>query len=115
MARGDVVIVSIPGDYGKPRPAVIVQDDLHAEHASIVVLPITTYALAAPTFRVRVQPDPTTGLREISQIMVDKIVALPRGKISPAVGRLADGTMREVSRALASFLGLAATSTERPA
>lgn len=115
MARGDVVIVSIPGAYGKPRPAVIVQDDLHANHASIIVLPITTHLLTAPTFRLGVEPDAANGLRETSEIMVDKIVALPREKVSPPVGRLADEVMRRISVTLAAFLGLAKTGSERPA
>jgi hypothetical protein len=35
MRRGDLVVVSLPGDYGKPRPALVVQCDWFAEHPSV--------------------------------------------------------------------------------
>ncbi len=37
MRRGDIVIVAFSGDFGKPRPAVIVQSDyLNDTHATIL-------------------------------------------------------------------------------
>ncbi len=52
MRRGDVVLVAVPGDYGKPRPAVVIQTDLANEtHASFVVCPMTSYIQDAPLFR----------------------------------------------------------------
>ena len=108
MKRGDLVIVSAPGDDGKPRPAVIVQSDLFNEtHASIVVCLITSERQDAPVFRIDVQPSEITGLTVTSQIMVDKIVALRRERIAQHIGRLNDETMVRLNRSLALFIGLA--------
>ena len=108
MKRGDLVIVSAPGDYGKPRPAVIVQSDVFNEtHASIVVCLITSERQHAPLFRIDVQPSETTGLTVTSQIMVDKIVALRRERIAQQIGHLNDETMVRLNRSLALFIGLA--------
>jgi len=108
MKRGDVVLASAPGDYGKPRRAVVVQSDFFNEvHPSIGVCPPTTHLVAAPIFRISVTPSAENGLRENSQIMIDKVVTLPRGRIRDPVGRLDDVTMARVNRALAVFFGLA--------
>ncbi len=72
MKRGDVVIVAAAGDYGKPRPAVIVQTDAFPEtHASVVVCQMTSEIAEAPDFRVTIQPSKENGLRARSQIMAD--------------------------------------------
>lgn len=107
MKRGDIVIVVAPGDFGKPRPAVVVQSDLFNEtHSSIVVCLLTTDVVDAPLFRVTVEPTRENGLRERSQIMVDKIVALRRDRIDRRAGALDAGTLLRVNRFLAFWLGL---------
>ena len=59
MRRGDLVTVAATGDYGKPRPAVIVQTDAFPEsHASVVVCQLTSELVDAPDFRVSVDPTP---------------------------------------------------------
>ena len=71
MNRGDVVICAAPGDYGKPRPAVVVQSDLfNGSHSSVVVCPVTTHLEDAPLFRIPVPAGKTTGLKIESQVMV---------------------------------------------
>jgi mRNA interferase MazF len=107
MTRGDLVMVSLPGDYGKPRPALIIQSDLFAQVPSRTVLPLTSDAVEAPLFRVPVDPSPENGLRLRSYIMVDKVHTLPRVKVGALCGRLDDRTMLQVNRALALFLGFA--------
>ncbi len=108
MKRGDLVIVSAPGDYGKPCPAVIIQSDIFNEtHASIVVCLVTSERQDAPLFRIDVQPSETTGLKMTSQIMVDKIVALRRERIDQHIGRINDDTLIRLNRSLALFIGLA--------
>lgn len=77
LNRGDLVTVAIRGDYDKPRPALIIQSDLFAEHPSITVLPVTSDLRAAPLLRLTVQPDPENGLLRTSQIMVDKAQTIP--------------------------------------
>lgn len=109
MKRGDVVVVAIQGDYGKPRPALVIQSDLFNEtHASVTVAPVTSTIVDAPLFRLTVDPSSSNGLRSLSQIMVDKAVAVRRDRIGQAIGRLDDSTMIRVNRAVALWLGLAA-------
>src|SRR5713226_4321932 len=82
MRRGDVVTVAAAGDYGKPRPAVIVQTDAFPEnHASVVVCQLTSELVEAPDFRVTIEPVPENGLRLKSQVMADKPVTLRRERI----------------------------------
>jgi mRNA interferase MazF len=107
MKRGDVVAVALFGDYGKPRPAVVIQSDLFDEHPSVSVLPITSEARNSPTFRIDLPVNETTGLRRPSQVMVDKIQTVPRRKIHEAIGRLDEAPMLAIDRALAVFLGIA--------
>jgi len=82
MKRGDVVIVAITGDYGKPRPAIIVQTDLLPEtHASVIICQMTSQLVDAPDFRITIEPSLENGLREPSQVMVDKPVTVRRDRV----------------------------------
>ena len=107
MKRGDIVTVSLPGTYGKPRPALVVQSDLFDVHPSVTLLPITSELRETPLFRISVDPSTDNGLQKESQIMVDKIDTVLREKVGESFGRLDDSRMLEVSRALAVFLGFA--------
>lgn len=108
LRRGDVVTVAVPGDYGKPRPAVVVQADLfNGTHSSVTLLPLTSTVVDAPLFRMTIDPGRRNGLTRVSQVMVDKIISVPRGKVGAAIGRLEDETMLRVGRALAVWLGIA--------
>lgn len=106
MRRGDLVTVAVSGDYGKPRPALVVQADAFGEHPSVVVLPLTSELHDAPLFRVTVSAGGSTGLRMRSQIMVDKATAVPRTKLGDKIGRVDRSTMDSVDEALREFLGL---------
>jgi len=106
LRRGDVVIVALQGDYGKPRPALVVQSDLFSAHASVAILPITSDLLAAPLFRISVQPSADNGLGKPSQIMVDKPYTVARQKIGGRVGRLEEATLLQVNRSMMVWLGL---------
>jgi mRNA interferase MazF len=108
VRRGDVVIVAIQGDHGKPRPALVIQSDLFNDtHPSVAVAPVTSTIVDAPLFRLTLDPTDSNGLRSVSQIMVDKVTAVRRSKIGKAVGRLDDRTMIRVNRAIALWFGLA--------
>lgn len=108
MQRGDLVVVAATGDYGKPRPAVIVQTDAFPEsHASVVVCQLTSELADAPDFRVNVDPGPENGLRVTSQVMADKPVTIRRERIGQKIGRLGDRDMARLNAALAFVLGLA--------
>ncbi len=106
MKRGDLVTVAVSGDYGKPRPALVVQADAFDLHPSVIVLPLTSEIHDAPLFRVPVGAGKETGLRAASQIMVDKATTVPRGKIGPRMGRVSPATLQAVNVALRGFLGL---------
>ena len=106
MRRGDLVTIAVSGDYGKPRPALIVQADAFRSLGAVTVLRLTSELHEWPTFRVTVQPSAENGLQTMSQVMIDRAVSLPREKVGAAFGRLEDDTMRTVSRALVAFLGL---------
>jgi mRNA interferase MazF len=107
MMRGDLVTIAMPGDFGKPRPALVIQANLFGEHTSVTVLPITSTLVAAPLLRVTVQPSAENGLQKPSQVMVDKAMTVKREKAGPAFGRIDADAMVEVERCLAVFLGIA--------
>ncbi|KAF1036253.1 MAG: putative endoribonuclease MazF [Herbaspirillum frisingense] len=107
MRRGDFVTVAIQGDFGKPRPALVIQANQFAEHTSVTVLPVTSTLVPAPLLRVTVQPSAENGLQKPSQVMVDKVMTVMRDKIGPAFGRIDPDTLVEVERCLAVFLGIA--------
>jgi mRNA interferase MazF len=106
MKRGDLVTVAVSGDYGKPRPALVIQSDAFDQHPSVIVLPLTTELHDAPLFRVTVNATEETGLRGPSQIMVDKATTVPRLKIGSPIGRVTASTMAAVNEALRGFLDL---------
>ena len=109
MKRGDVVTVVVQGDYGKPRPAVVVQSDwFNATHASVTVVPVTTTIVDAPLFRVLAEPSTTNGLRSVSQLMVDKLTTVRRDKVGKRIGSIGDDVMQRVTRAVALCLGVGA-------
>lgn len=105
MKRGDLVTVAVSGDYGKPRPALVIQADAFELHPSVVVLPLTSEIHDAPLFRITVQTGKETGLRAPSQIMVDKPTTVPRVKIGKRIGSINASTMEDVEAALLGFLG----------
>jgi mRNA interferase MazF len=108
MRRGDVVTVAATGDYGKPRPAVIVQTDaLPLEHASVVVCQLTSDFADAPDFRVTIEPSERNGLRARSQVMADKPVTLRRERVGRQIGQLEDSDIARLNIALAFVMGLA--------
>lgn len=105
--RGDLVTIATQGDFGKPRPALIIQSDLFREHSTITVLPITSTLVSAPLLRVTVHPTPENGLQKTSQVMVDKAITVKQEKIGPAFGRIDANGLIEIERTLAVLLGIA--------
>jgi mRNA interferase MazF len=107
MRRGQFVTVAAPGDYGKPRPALVVQSDLFAELPSVVICPLTTTIRTdADLFRLEVEPSPRNGLRQLSQIAIDKLTVIPVDKVGAAIGHADDALLLRVNRALTLFLGI---------
>ena len=100
-------MVTTPGDYGKPRPALIVQSHLFAELPSVVICPLTTTLRDdADLFRLDVQPSARNGVRQASQIAVDKLTVVPSSKIGEVIGEADDELLLRVNRALSLFLGI---------
>jgi mRNA interferase MazF len=107
VKRGDLVAAVAPGAYGKPRPYLLLQaDEFNPTHDSFTVAPLTSHLVGAPLFRITVEPSPTNGLRSVSQVMIDKLVTLPRAKLGPVIGRLDADVVQRVNRSLAVWLGL---------
>ena len=110
MRRGEVWTISGGKDYaGKPRPAVIVQDDSFDATDSITICAFTTDPTDAPLFRLVVEPNERNGLRSACRLMVDKITTVPKTKLGAQVGRLDDEDMVRLNQAMTVFLGMAVT------
>ncbi|MCA3158834.1 MAG: type II toxin-antitoxin system PemK/MazF family toxin [Burkholderiales bacterium] len=107
MMRGDLVPIAMQGDFGKPRPALVIQANPYSQHSSVTVLLITSTLVAAPLLRVTLQPSPENGLQKPSQVMIDKAMTVQRNKVGKAFGRIDANAMVEVERCLAVFLGIA--------
>jgi mRNA interferase MazF len=106
VKRGDVLTVAVSGDYGKPRPAVVIQSDALAETDSILVCFITSALRDSPLYRLSLAADETTGLREPSQVMAEKIFAVRREKCGKIIGRLNGATMIALGPLLNFVVGL---------
>lgn len=107
MKRGDLVTIAAPGNFGKPRPALVIQADYFDLTATVTVLLITRTHVDAPLMRITVEPSAENGLRKTSQIMVDKAMTVKRDKIGTVLGTLEPDKLVEVGRCLAVFIGLA--------
>jgi mRNA interferase MazF len=107
MRRGDFVTIAMQGDFGKPRPALVIQADQFDEHDTVTVLPVTSALVAAPLLRITVQPDAGNGLQKPSQVMVDKAMTVKRNKLGRSFGRIDVDALVAVERCLVVFLGIA--------
>lgn len=108
MKRGAIVVVAAKGAYtGKPRPALVLQSDLfNATHGSVTICPITSDCIDAPLFRIALPPGDRTGLRAPSQVMVDKIVSVPRLAVTSEIGACVEAELQAVEEALRLWLAL---------
>ena len=108
MRRGDVVTVATRGAYtSKPRPALVVQSDAFNEtHASVTICPITSDCVDAPLFRVTLPAGQRTGLQAMSQVMVDKVVSVPREAIGRTIGQAESSELNQVGHALLAWLAI---------
>ncbi len=108
MKRGEIWTASGGRSYaGKPRPAVIVQDDRFEATDSITICAFTTDPTEAPLFRLAIKPSEMNGLRTASRLMVDKITTVPKARLGHRIGRLGDEDVVRLNRAMLIFLGLA--------
>ncbi len=106
LTRGDLVTVSLRGEQGKPRPALVIQADRFSDLASVTLLPITATLLDATALRIDVDATAQNGLDRRSHIMIDKPQTPPRSRVGAVIGRLDPVTMQAVNRALGLLLGI---------
>ena len=107
MIRGSIWTIAGGGAYsGKPRPAVIVQDNFFDDLGSITICPLTSIIMDVEAVRPRIEPDQSNGLKSVSQVMIDKITTLPKTRLGVQIGMLGDEDMVRVNRSLAVFLGI---------
>lgn len=106
MKRGDLVTVTLKGDYGKPRPALVIQSDLFDAHPSVTIMPVTGELRDTPLFRLDLEPSDRNGLRKPSQVMIDKIHTVSRERCGEPFGHLEEDRMVAVNRLMALFLGM---------
>lgn len=107
MKRGEIWTIAGGTNYaGKPRPAVIIQNDHFDSLESIAICGFTTDPTDAPLFRIPVEPSRDNGLRVVARLMVDKIATIPKTKFGARIGVLASDDMVRLNRAIVRFLGL---------
>ena len=106
MKYGDLVTIALQGEFGKPRPALVVQSDLFAEHSTITVLLLTSSLVEAPLLRVTLEPDGNNGLQKQSQVMIDKTMTIRREKIGEAFGFVNTEAMQTIRRLQAVVLNI---------
>jgi mRNA interferase MazF len=107
LKRGDIVTVAAPGVYGKPRPAVVIQSDWLANTDSVLVALMTSALAETPIYRLDVRPRPANGLKAPTQVMVEKILAVPREKCGRKIGRLDEAALIALNHMLAVVIGIA--------
>jgi mRNA interferase MazF len=108
VKRGDIVIVALQGESGKPRLAVVVQsDDLGSDRRTIIICPMSSHVEDSPYLRPAIQPSPENGLRQRSQIMTERITAARRDRVRNILGHLQSHDRERLDKALLIVLGLA--------
>ena len=106
MKRGDLAPIVISGDFGKPRPALVIQADLFNQHPTVTVLLLTSALVDAPLLRVTLNSTEENGLDTVSQVMIDKTMTVKREKLGPVFGKVEAEKLQEIERCLAVFLGV---------
>jgi len=108
IARGNVVLMVVPSDLGRPLPGIVVQaDELTADLSTLLICPVSSDLQGRLLLRPVIEPAPENGLRLRSQIMTDKLLALRRDSIRRVIGRIDAETSEKLDRALLLVLGLA--------
>ena len=107
VRRGDIITIAAQGDCGKPRPADVIQSDALDAADSVLVALYTSAVTEAPLYRLTTPPTPANGLKVISQMMIDKILAFPRAKCGPVIGHLSAAEILMLNAMLSVMTGLA--------
>lgn len=106
MIRGDMVTVALQENFGKPRPALVIQSDAFTPtHETVVVLLVSSYVIDAPLFRVSIEPSEQNSLKQTSQVMIDKVMTVKKERLGRVFGHLENRYLSEINRLLAVFMG----------
>ena len=107
LKRGDIVRI-LPGVPGKkPRRGVIIQSDSLSDAENVLACPIVKGSPGAPIYRMTITPKEPASPGLAQEIVVDKVMTVPRARCESVVGRLAPSDMAAVNRLLALVFGLA--------
>jgi mRNA interferase MazF len=106
LKRGDIVLVAPAGEFGKPRPALIIQSDAAFPSGYFTYLPITSELLRVPDIRVPIAPSPENGLRVDSEVMADMIQTSSQARFRQTIGVVESGVLRSVEASMILHLGL---------
>ncbi|MDR0478882.1 MAG: type II toxin-antitoxin system PemK/MazF family toxin [Burkholderiaceae bacterium] len=106
MKRGDLVTIALAGDFGKPRPALVIQSNQFDQTATVTVLLLSSKLVDAPLMRLTIEPTTENNLKAPSQVQVDKAMTVKRDKLGDVFGALDGDSMLAVTRLLAVFMGI---------
>ncbi|HET9583983.1 MAG TPA: type II toxin-antitoxin system PemK/MazF family toxin [Bradyrhizobium sp.] len=108
MKRGDVVLVVVPSELGRPRPGVIVQaDEFSKDLSTVFICPVSSDVQEKLPLRPIIEAETSNGLRLRSQIITDKMIALRQDRVRQIIGHIDSETSEQLDRALLVVLGLA--------
>jgi mRNA interferase MazF len=106
LKRGDIVTAAFAGDYGKPRPNVVVQSDRLEGLESILLCPLTSDVETSGPVRVHIEATAANQLKTDSLVMVDKITAISLARCRTCLGALQPSELVQLDAALALVIGL---------
>jgi mRNA interferase MazF len=106
LKRGDLITAVLPGNYGKPRPCVVVQSNRLTALDSVVLCPLTSDLETSGPTRLPIDATTATGLKVNSLVMADKVTAVPRSRCRDHVGFVDAFLMQEIDARLGLVLGL---------
>ena len=86
---------------------MVVQSDWLPATDSVLVALLASELVNAPLYRLTIEPSDANGLKTPSQVMIDKIVAIPREKCGRVIGRLNENERIALNHMLAVVVGIA--------
>lgn len=107
LKRGAIILLAAPGDYGKPRPALVVQSNLFLQAPSLTYCPITSEVRPElERLRLTLSPSSLNGLKKTSAVMIDKVSTVQADRAKEVIGHLMESEQHVVDAALKLWLGL---------
>jgi mRNA interferase MazF len=105
LKRGEIYYIVPPRDFGKQRPAVVIQSSMFLANAPSVTFCLMTGSVQfVNPVRILVNPTRTNGLDQPSLIQIDKIVTVETDRIRNRIGALTPTQLAAVDAALKLWL-----------